>query len=441
MTKLSVYRLLLLLLACSPATIFCAEAGSGPVYSVVELTFNGPSFGPSDAPAKDVDFWARFQHESGSPSYQIHGFWDSDGQGGTRGNLFKIRFCPTKTGRWNIVEVSSNRNELKGQKQGDHITVTSSNLHGFWEVDTSSPGNRWYKRSDGSHQYVVGNTMYSFLSETYNGRPNGEIAKDVRGNAGYFKKIRFSAVGDLYPHPQDRPFLSSSGSPTLSGNDSHRPNPEWFTKRLDLAVKTAFEDDLIADIIMAGVDTSDARRSLTPSGNGGDAGPYLKYLVARYGSYPNVWFCVVNEFDHTSRSPNFSASQMKNYGAKIKSYMAYPSPLSVHHRTNWQTDLNSDPPWNDHVIFQDKIKQMGESASAIKRNYSAGGSNKPVVNDELSYQQVMATAKVTQSSPILEPSSVVVMEQLAGRQLTNRATTLPAILVLQPIHRQIICSG
>jgi hypothetical protein len=385
---LYLYKLVLsvsiLLITATPA--LTAEAGRGSVYSVVELVFNGPTLGPSDTPAKDVDFWVRVQHESGSPSYKIHGFWDGDGQGGNRGNVFKVRFCPTRAGRWNIAEVSSNRQELV-QKQGDYITATASNLHGFWEVDTSSPGNRWYKRSDGSHQYIVGNTIYSFISEMYTNGPNGsDIAKDIKGNAGYFKKVRFSPIGDRYPHPSERPFLTSSGSPTNNGADSHRPNPQWFYKRVDLAVKTAFDLDLIADLIMAAVDVDELRYSISPANNGRDPGPFFKYLIARYGAYPNVWFCLINEGDHGNKTPHFSYGALRDFGVKAKSYMAYPSPLSVHLRANWDSGMNSNPSWNDHVIFQQKLKNISSSADAIRRNYSSGGSNKPVVNDELSYQ-------------------------------------------------------
>jgi hypothetical protein len=378
-----------LLILLSSTNLLAKEIGSGAVYSVIEITFTGPSFSPKDSPAKDVDLWVKFQHKDSSATYKIYGFWDGDGKGGTTGNIFKVRFCPVSAGRWTLAEVYSNRTELNKQKQGDHITATLPAANpGFWEVDRSSPGNRWYKRSNGAHQYIYGNTIYSFISETYlDGKPNGsDIAKDVSGNAAYYKKIRFSPIGDLYPHPKDMPFFDSSGTQTIDGNSSHRPNPQWFHKRVDLAVNTAYKYDLIADLIMAGVDMKEARSSLLPGDNNEDPTPFLKYLVARYGAYPNVWYCIVNEYDHTGRRPVFTASQIKRFGEITKSFMAYPNPLSVHLRAHWNSDLNSNPAWNDHVIFQDKIKDLPETADIMKDNYAKGGSNKPVIDDELSYQ-------------------------------------------------------
>ena len=109
-----------------PLALFSSRVRAGEIakvsqYSVVELTFDGPEQGPKDVPARDIDFRVRLRHESGSPEYTIHGFWNGDGKGGTSGSVFKIRFCPTKDGRWDMVEVYSNRQELNSQKQGQPL--------------------------------------------------------------------------------------------------------------------------------------------------------------------------------------------------------------------------------------------------------------------------------------------------------------------------------
>jgi len=381
-----------LAVAAPPALLAQRQAGAGPVYSVVELTFTGPTFGPTDAPARDVDFTVRFAHESGGATHTVHGYWDGDGRGGTRGNAFKVRFAPTRPGRWTLAAVESNRPELRGERQGDYVRATpaagtGAAAHGFWEVDTASAGRRWFRRSDGSHQYVVGNTHYSFVSEMYlEGKPNGSsIARDVRGNARYFKKLRFSPIGDRYPDPNDAPFLDSTGAPTYDGNQSHRPNPAWFARRTDLAVRTAADLDLVADLIMAGVDEEQTRSALRPSGNGGDPAPFLRYLVARYGAYPNVWFCLINEYD--IRTPKFTAEEIVRDGRTLQSFLAYPNPVSVHRVTGrWPTALNTTPSWNDHVIIQQKLRTIAASADTILASYRSGGGDKPVVNDELSYE-------------------------------------------------------
>jgi hypothetical protein len=360
------------------------------VYAVVELTFTGPQQGTKNSPARDVDFWVRFRHESGAPEYKIHGFWDSDGNGGNAGNVFKVRFTPTQTGRWRLVEVYSNAKELTGQRQGESVTARGASKRGFWLVDKANAGGRWYKRSDGSRQYIIGNTQYSFLSGYKDGnRPSGvDIATDVANNARYFKKLRFTFHGDRYPHPQEKPFLDDEGRPTDSGDYSHRPNPKWFHERGDVAVRAAFDHDLIADL--CGPDMEDSRATLRAARNNNDPEPYLKYIAARYGSYPNIWICLCNEYE--IRKPTFTEAELARMGQTIRRFLPYPTPLSVHStpRTLWARAFDDLPSWNDHQIIQKKIRTLSDSADVIqsiwKNEGGKGARNKPTVNDELSYQ-------------------------------------------------------
>jgi hypothetical protein len=374
------------------SNVYSAEIAKAKVYSVAELTFKGPEQNETDVPARDIDFWLRFRHESGSPEYKIHGFWDGDGKGGTSGNIFRIRFCPTKTGRWNLVEVYSNKLGLHGQKQGDYLIANSSDHPGFWIVDFKSPGRRWYMRSNGSHPYIFGNTHYSFLSAFQTGnKPSGNnIVADIAGNAKYFKKLRFTLHCDRYPNPNEKPFFDDNGQLTDQGNYSHRPNPRWFSQRADIAVQTAWEYDLIADLILCGPDTQDSRSILRANKNSGDPTPWLKYVAARYGSFPNVWICLCNEYE--IKTPKYTEEEITRFARVIKKYLPYPTPLSVHStpRTLWSKKFDELPAWNDHQIIQKKIRNLPDSADVIQYTWQNPNGqkprNKPTVNDELSYQ-------------------------------------------------------
>ncbi len=380
--RVPIAGLLLLLLST------CASVGSEtelPRYGIHEVSFTGPALGPMDAPARDVELITRWRHESSGLTLAIHGFWDGDGKGGVTGNVFKVRFCPTLVGTWTLVETSSNKLELDGQNEGHRIVCNDSDHPGFWLVDHEQAGGRWYKRSDGSHPYIFGNTMYTFLSERNDTGPSGgNIADDVRGNAEYFKKIRFSITGGRYPHPTAKPFLDDAGQPTDDGNFSHRPNPAWFHDRVDLAVRTAYDHDLIADVIIAGPDTPENRAILKARANGGDATPVLRYLAARYGSYPNVWFCLCNEFD--IKVPKYTCDEINHFGQTMRRFLPYPTPMSVHaFPRDWYPELNTNPPWHDHVIIQKKIKKLPVAADWVSRNHAIGG-NVPVIDDELAYE-------------------------------------------------------
>jgi hypothetical protein len=362
--------LLAYLLALSPGTIAWAaqEAGRGRVYSIIELSFAGPVQKTADSPARDVSFSVVFRHESSSSELKVLGFWDGDGKGGASGSVYKIRFCPTKVGRWGLAEVQSNAKELMRQKQGAYITAEPAALRGFWMPDAASPGARWYQRSDASHQYIVGNTHYSFLSGCMaDGCPTGnQIAADIAGNARFFKKLRMGISGDHYPHPVEKPFLDDEGKGTDWGDYSHRPNTKWFAERVDVAVARAFDVDLIADLILAGPDREESRSTLRAAKNGGDATPFLRYMAARYGSYPNVWFCLCNERD--IRQPTYTEEEIARLGGVLRGFLPYPTPISVHEtpRPAWSAKFDELPAWNDHQIIQRKLKQIGRAADVIE---------------------------------------------------------------------------
>ncbi len=383
-------RITLVMTLCWFACLHLAQAqpqpASVPQYQVHELTFEGDNYKPQDSPVADVVLTTTWRHESGWPSYTIYGYYDGDGKGGLSGNVFKVRFCPTEPGSWTLEKTESNAKKLHGQHEGFTINCTQSAHKGFWEVDKEHAGSRWYKRSDGSHSYIVGNTLYSFLSEYYKGEPTGgSISRDVEENARYFNKIRFSITGDIFPTPEQKPFLDDRGKPTDDGNFSHRPNPAWFQDRVDLAVKLAYDKDMIADIIMNGPDSKEARSALYAAANGGDSTPFLRYIAARYASYPNVWLCLSNEYD--IRNPVFSEEEIKIFGFRTKQFLAYPTPLSVHaNQRDWDPALNTIVPWNDHLILQCKLKTLYSAADFALRNYWIGGGRMPLINDELAYE-------------------------------------------------------
>ena len=358
-----------------------------PLYGVheIELEQKNGRYGKDDSPARDVELATQWRHESGEPTYTVHGFWDGNGDGAPSGNVFKVRFCPTRTGRWTLIKTTSNVSGLNGLREGYTVTCVDSARAGLWIVDDEQAGGRWYKRSDGSHPYILGNTMYSFLSEYDNRGPSGgNIADDIRNNARYFKKVRLSITGDRYPHPNVKPFLDDAGKPTDDGNFSHRPNPAWFRNRVDLAVETAYERDLIVDLILCGPDTRDSRSTLQAAKNDGDPTPLLRYIAARYGSYPNVWICLCNEFD--IKKPKYTTKQIARFGRTMRRFLPYPTPMSIHAKPrDWYAELNTVPPWHDHVIIQKKLKKLPEAADWVARSHAIGG-NVPVIDDELAYE-------------------------------------------------------
>lgn len=355
------------------AVVAAADLGNVKRFHVLEVQFQGPDIKPADTPARDVSLRVTFRHERGQPSLVVPGFWDGDGKGGRRGNVFKVRFCPETVGRWTIAAVKSNRREFRGRHIGDTLLCVKSDHPGAW-----IPDGRWYKRSDGSHPMIVGNTHYTFLSRHgVKGRLKSDPVQDVRDNAKYFKKLRFSLFGGRYPDPRVKPFLDDAGKPTDDGRFSRRPNPEWFHRRVDPVIAEGHKRDLICDLILCGPDTAGSRATLS-----GDPQPWLRYVAARYGAYPNVWFCLCNEWN--IKKPHYTAKEIREAGRLLKNSLARPRPIAVHSNWGpWPEKLNGD--WHDHVIIQHKLKTITRAADAAKVSYHRGG-HKPVCNDENAYE-------------------------------------------------------
>lgn len=353
-------------------------------YDIYELKLIGRHYGLKDNPVRDIDLMTTWRHKN--QTLRIYGYYDGDGQGGLEGNSFKVRFCPILPGQWKLEKVESNDPLVNGQYEGFEIQCSESYHPGFWIADERSEGKRWYRRSNGIHPYIVGNTFYSFISEYGpEGPTGGNIQDDIINSSYYFNKIRFAITGDIYPNPEQKPFLDKNGNPTDDGNFSHRPNPGWFRDRVDLAVRTCYEKDIIADIIINGPDSPQARSVLNPTENGGDNKPILRYIASRYGSYPNVWICLSNEYN--IREPHYTESQIATFGYRIREFLPYPTPVSVHAtQQDWDTGLNREKPWNDHVILQNKIKTLYAVADYAEKNYWKAGGYKPVINDELAYE-------------------------------------------------------
>jgi hypothetical protein len=155
-------------------------------------------------------------------------------------------------------------------------------------------------------------------------------------------------------------------------------------------VHTAFATDLITDLILAGPDQEISRSTLRANGNNGNPEPFLKYIAARYGSFPNVWICLCNEYE--IRTPTYNVKEIAQFGETIKKYLPYETPVSVHStpRTLWADEFLNMPQWYDHVIIQKKIRKLAPAAGVIDQVWNSGKDNKPmmmpIINDELSYE-------------------------------------------------------
>ncbi len=125
----------------------------------VTLTLDGPSAKETDTapnPFTDYDFTVTFEHESGSPSYRVPGYFAADGHAAetsaTSGNQWRAHLSPDKTGGWNYV-VSFQQGKLAAVNGGGAALKPFDGLKGSFVVAATDKTGRDL-RSQGRLGYV-----------------------------------------------------------------------------------------------------------------------------------------------------------------------------------------------------------------------------------------------------------------------------------------------
>ncbi len=343
-------------------------------YHIYELTFTS-SQNYDRNPDGAMDLELKGIWSNGSIRYTVYGFWDG-------GNKFKMRFCPTETGIWTLSDVSSG---FFSQHDNHKINCIPSSHHGFW-----IPKDIWFRRSDGTAQYFIGNTHYEFLKR----RNSSQIEADFNNQKDYFKKIRMSVIaGNSIKDSETnqkwldglKPFLTANGEQSCAEDhndhyliDASRPNPEWFQKRADVAVKAAFNNDQITDLILGGPDNM--RCAIVEK-------KYLKYIAARYGAYPNVWICLGNEMNEVPCGTKEKGSgPYDDYAKTFRNYSPYPNPITVHIANQVNNDVwQQGTGWMTHAIGWATAVDPFYAAEIINQSRLNGG-GVPAINDEIGYE-------------------------------------------------------
>ncbi|WP_083732709.1 DUF5060 domain-containing protein [Spirosoma montaniterrae] len=350
--------ILLLLSTC------LAALADVPRWSVQEITLTAS--GRYNNPYTDARVSATFTGPGGV-SHEVGGFW-------YEGNTFKIRFTPTAEGRWTYVTRSADKG-LNNQKGSLTCNAPKAGNHGFIRRDADHPHHFMY--DDGTRYFMLGTTYYGILSTAI----AGDTWKQAIDSCAHYgiTKIRFRVNIKLCKNStQPGPCSSVWGS---DGKDHDQLNPAHL-RLVDEVLTYMNERGIVADLMpfdsqesFYGTDEQDLR--------------YLRYLMARYASYPNVIWCLTNEFQ---RVPNKPREFWNTAGTIIRQHDPYASykqnlrPLSIHPfggQSNGAQFQFHDQPWPVHVILQSGRFVPADTLNVITlRNR---GHNMPIVNDEFGY--------------------------------------------------------
>ncbi len=304
---------------------------------------------------------------------RVNGFYDGNGE-------YVVRFMPNYEGEYTFdIEGSFSKSPYSGvfvaTKPGteNHGSVQVSNTYHF-------------KYADGRTYYPVGTTCYAWVHQP---DERQKQTLNTLSNNG-FNKIRYCIFPKHYDYnyadpvtfpyegtPCDNSGLNRATMEAYTVNkpgnnwDFTRFNPEHF-KRIDQSLRQLMSLGIEADLILFhpydrwGFDGMGAEQD----------DRYVKYVVARFSAFRNVWWSLANEYDYVKTK---TIEDWERIAAVIKECDRYSRLCSVHNGPKFYDFSKS---WVTHCSCQgtDRYKSV-ELTDELRIKY-----RKPVVWDEILYE-------------------------------------------------------
>lgn len=328
-------------------------------YDVFELVLNGPSEGN---PFTDVDLSAEFFFLNRKKI--VSGFYDGDG-------IYKIRFMPETEGTWTYI-TKSNISELDGKQGTFTCGPAVAKDHGPVRVKDRFH----FAHADGTKFIPVGTTAYAWTNQEP--RLIAETLETL--SSAPFNKIRMCVFPKHYNYNNNEPsHYAFEGGPAGTDEkgalkyefDFTRFVPQFFRDLEENILKLkdmGIEVDLI---IFHPYD----RWGFAYMDEGANQ-RYLRYLVARLGSFSNIWWSLANEWDLFRHR---KVEDWEGWAKTIVEWDASDHLLSIH---NCNSIYDQSRGWITHFSFQRvDFHSHVELTAKMREQYG-----KPVVIDEIGYE-------------------------------------------------------
>jgi len=366
--------------------IACSEQTSIRKWEVTEISLNAT--GNYNNPYLDVDVTGRFMSPNGKEK-SIRAFWNG-------GSTFIIRFTPDEEGFW-TYHITANKDDPGLQKSGSlKVEGIAEQGQGFVRRDVAFPYHFIY--DDGSRYYMCGTTYYNILLNAM----SGDKWKTAVDSALVFGINKYRALlcpikNEVTPYEQDYPFEERGDS-----LDHTRLNLALWQK-MDEVIAYSQIKGMVVDLMPFGFDKA------SYSGDSLLDRRYLRYVMARYAAYPNVIWCIVNEWNYRYRKLGKSKPYFNMMGETIREEDPWMEKgeslraLSIHQQTRIDFQFfNYD--WPVHAIIQLGVRS-GQGVvpdewdihTDVQPLYRFGdewgnagiifnlGRDMPIVNDEYGY--------------------------------------------------------
>jgi hypothetical protein len=337
-------------------------------WDCLELAFQGKSL-----PNPFVDATIRAVFSGLQESVSVEGFYDG-------GGVYKVRFMPAFCGTY-TYEAEGTFSDVKYTGEFE-VTEAAGNNHGPVKVSDRYH----FTYMDGNPYYPAGTTCYAWVHQ-----PEAMQETTLHTLAqSPFNKIRFCIFPKHYDYNLYEPIsYPYEGTPCRidginrdnfmefkpDNQDNHwdfaRFNPEHF-QIIERRIRDLKELGIEADIIL--MHPYD-RWGFSQMGRENDL-RYIRYVIARFSAFRNVWWSLANEYDLCEGK---SAQDWEQIAETIVRYDPYQHLRSIHN-CHYIYDLTR--PWVTHC----SIQRTEIYLSAVNTKLWRMQYGKPVVLDEVGYE-------------------------------------------------------
>lgn len=336
-------------------------------YGIFEATFTGIVKGNPF----DINHVTAF-FVSDQEKKKVSGFYDGEG-------IYKVRFMPSYTGNY---QFSIKTDFMEECFVGEFlVTEAVGENHGPVSVKKQTH----FAYADGTPYYPVGTTCYAWVHQKKEMRE--QTLQTLRSSC--FNKLRFCIFPKHYlfnyEEPEFYPYEGTANDFGVINQFNFKPmqfqkggtwdftrfNPEFF-RLMEAQIARLMELGIEADLIL--MHPYDRWGYCSMSSAEDDR--YLKYCVARFGAYRNVWWALANEFDLV---PEKSDEDWERMGRLLKREDPYGHLRSIHNCRRY-FDQNQD--WITHCSIQRiDIYKTVEDTDVWREQWK-----KPIVIDEMCYE-------------------------------------------------------
>lgn len=313
--------------------------GSGMRWNRVTISFDGPETCATCEPNPFLRYRldVTFIGPNGE-TFRVPGFYAGDGEGGSKGGTWRVRFNPPAVGSWEYTASFRKGKQISvSEEVEDGQGVSFDGASGTFEVVESERSGRDFRRSSRGLLKNRGHHYLTFPDGTpwVKGGPNipeNFLAHSFEAHGGRKEALDYIAqfgVNSIYFLPNN---IGGDGDDTWPYIQKYKPEEQavrfdveklrnWEEVFTHAQSKGVFLHFLLAE-------TEDGNEHFHDGGNlGVERKLYYRELIARFGHHNGLQWNIGEEND-------YGTERRKRFAGWLKKVDPYDHPVTTHTHTN-----------------------------------------------------------------------------------------------------------